>query len=81
MLDWIREKMATQESIPGGGRFFASNSTIVGNGASTCSDPCALGKDCSTVVGNGSWNNAHTSNPSSKGERPSKKPSVLVQHA
>jgi hypothetical protein len=68
MLGWIHEKMATQESAPGGGKFFASSSTIAGNGASVCNDPCALGEDYSTVVGNGSWDNAHTSNPSSRAE-------------
>jgi hypothetical protein len=39
MLGWIRETMATQESTPKGGRFFASNSIVIGNGPSTCSDP------------------------------------------
>jgi hypothetical protein len=78
MLGWIREKMATQESAPRGGKFSASGSTVVGNGASACSDPCAPSKDYSTAVGNGSWNNAHTSDPSSKGERSGRKPSALV---
>ncbi len=34
MLGWICEKMAIQESTPGGGRFFASNSIVVKNGPS-----------------------------------------------
>jgi hypothetical protein len=34
MLGWIREKMATQESAPGGGRFFASDLIVVTNGPS-----------------------------------------------
>ncbi len=43
MLGWIREKMAIQASTPGGGRFFASGSTIAGNGASAYNDLCTLG--------------------------------------
>jgi hypothetical protein len=35
MLGWIHEKMATQESAPGGGRFSASDSIVVGNGLSS----------------------------------------------
>jgi hypothetical protein len=54
MLGWIREKMATQESTPGGDKFSTSDSTVVGNGASAYSDPCALGEDCSTVARNDS---------------------------
>ncbi len=73
--------MATQASTPRGGNFFASNSTVAGNDASTCNNLCTLGKDCSTVVGNGSWDNTHTSDLSSTGGRLSKEPSVLVQHA
>jgi hypothetical protein len=73
--------MATQESVPRGGRFFVSGSTVVGNSALANSDPCALGEDCSTAARNGSWNNAHTSDPSSRGERPGIEPSALVQHA
>ncbi len=69
MLGWIREKMATQESAPKGGRFFASNSTITGNGTSTCSDLCVLGEDYSIAAGNGSWENAHTSDLSSRVRR------------
>jgi hypothetical protein len=43
---WARSmKNGTQESTPGGGKFSAFDSTIVGNGASTCHDLCALGKD------------------------------------
>jgi hypothetical protein len=57
MLHWICEKMATQELALGGGRFFVSGSTVVivvGNSASTCNDPCALGEDCSIAIRNGS---------------------------
>jgi hypothetical protein len=36
MLGWIREKMVTQKSTLRGGRFFTSDPTAVGNGASTC---------------------------------------------
>jgi hypothetical protein len=72
--------MATQESTPGGGRFSTSDSTIVGNDALACSNPCAPSEDCSTAVGNGSWDIAHTSDLSSKGERPGRELSVLVQH-
>ncbi len=80
---WARsmKKMATLESTPGGGKFFASSSTIVGNGASTYNDPCVLGEDCSIVARNSSWNNAHTFNPSSKGKRLGGKPNTLVQCA
>jgi hypothetical protein len=81
MLGWICEKMAIQESTLGGGNFFASGSTIVGNGVSTYSDLCALGEDCLTTTRNGSWDNTHTSNSSNRGERPGRKPSALVQHA
>jgi hypothetical protein len=34
MLGYIREKMATQESAQGGGRFFAPDSIVVKNGPS-----------------------------------------------
>jgi len=54
MLGRIREKMATPESAPGGGRFSASDSTTVGNDALACSDSCAPIRDCSIVVGNDS---------------------------
>ncbi len=70
MLGYFREKMATQESAPGGGRFFAFGLIVAGNNALICSDSCALGEDCLIAVGNGSWGNAHTSDLSSKGERP-----------
>jgi hypothetical protein len=46
--------MATQESAQGGGRFFASGSTVVENGALVYSDPCAPSGDCSTAAGNDS---------------------------
>jgi len=78
MLGWIHEKMATQESALGGAKFFASSSTAVGNGALACNDPCALCEDYSIVTRNGSWDNAHTSYPSSKGERLDEKPNTLV---
>jgi hypothetical protein len=80
MLGWIHEKMATQKSTLGGGKFYTSGSTAVENNALACNDPCALGRGCSTAVGNGSWDNAHTSNPSSRGERLGGEPSILVQH-
>ncbi len=71
MLGWICEKMVTQELTPIGGRFSASSST----------GPCFLGGDCLIAVRNDSWDNAHTSNLFSKGERLSREPSTLVQHA
>ncbi len=61
--------MATQESALGGGMFFAFGSTVTGNDALACNDPCAPGEDYLIVVGNGSWDNANTSNPSNRGER------------
>jgi hypothetical protein len=73
--------MATQELIPKGGRFFASDSTVAGNGSSACSDLCAPSGDCSTVVGNGSWDNTHKSDPFNKGERLGGEPNTLVQCA
>jgi hypothetical protein len=79
MLGWIREKMATPESAPRGGRFSTSGSTIVGNDASACNDSCALGEDCSTIVGNDSWYDAHTSDLSNMGKRLGGEPSILVQ--
>jgi hypothetical protein len=54
MLGWIREKMAIQKSTLRGGSFFASSSIIVGNGISTYSDPCTVGRAYPTAVGNGS---------------------------
>jgi len=48
MLGWIREKMATQELTLGGGKFYAFDSTVVGNNTSTGNDPCAPGGDYST---------------------------------
>jgi hypothetical protein len=71
MLGWIYEKMATQKSTIGGGKFFASGLT----------NPCATGGDCSTAAGNSSWDNACTSDLSSRGEKLGKGPSTLVQHA
>jgi hypothetical protein len=46
--------MATQKSALGGGRFSTSNSTVVGNDASTCNDPCAPREGYSTTIENGS---------------------------
>jgi hypothetical protein len=40
MLGWIREKMATQELAPRGGKFFASGSTTTKNGDSAYNGPC-----------------------------------------
>jgi hypothetical protein len=78
MLGWICEKMTTQESTLGGGKFSTSGSTIAGNYASTCNDLCILSEDCSITIGNDSWDNAHTSDPSCRGERPGGEPSALV---
>jgi hypothetical protein len=74
------EKMAILESTLGGGRFFASGSTVARNSALICSNPYVPGKDCSTVFGNGSWDNAHTSDLS-KGKRLGGELSTLVQRA
>jgi hypothetical protein len=52
MLGRVHEKMVTQESTPGGDMFFASSSTVVGNGALICNDPCVPGEDFSAAVGN-----------------------------
>ncbi len=81
MLGWIHEKMTIQESTLGGGRFFAFDSIVVRNNASTCNDPCVLGEDCSTITGNVSWDNTHTFDSSSRGDRLGREPSALVQHA
>jgi hypothetical protein len=81
MLGWICEKMATRESTPRGGKFFASDSIAVGNNALSCNDLCALGRDCLITARNSSWDNAHTSDPSSRGERLGGKPNTLVQCA
>ncbi len=80
-MGWIYEKMTTQESTLGGGRFFASGSIVIGNGVSTCSDPCIPSKDYSIIVGNGPCDNAHASDLFSRGERLGREPSALVQHA
>jgi hypothetical protein len=81
MLGWIREKMATQESTLGGGKFSASSSTVARNGTLACNNLCALGEDYSIATRNGSWDNAHTSNSSNMGERLGGEPSTLVQRA
>jgi hypothetical protein len=78
MLGWIREKMAIQESTLRGGRFFTSGSTVIGNSASTYNNPCTLREDCSIAAGNGSWDNAHTSNLFNRGERLGGELSTLV---
>ncbi len=81
MLGWIREKMAIPKSAPKGGRFFDFGLITAGNSALACSDSCAPGGDCSTVAGNSSWDNAHTSNPSSKGKRLGRERNTLLQRA
>ncbi len=81
MLGWIYEKMDIQESTPGGGRFYAFSSTVTGNSTSICNDPCVPNEDYSTIVWNGSQDNAHTSDPSNSGERLGGEPSTLVQRA
>jgi hypothetical protein len=72
--------MVIQELALGGGMFFASDSTVARNSASTCNDPCAPSEDYSIVVGNDSKDIANTSDPFSKGERPGREPNALVQH-
>jgi hypothetical protein len=81
MLGWIHEKMAIKESTPRAGRYPTFDSIVTRNGASACNDSCAPSEDCLTAGGNGSWDNAHTSDPSSRGERPSREPSASVQCA
>jgi hypothetical protein len=73
--------MATQESARRGGRFSTSSSTVTGNGALACNDLCARSEDYSTAVGNGSWDDAHTFDPSNTGQRLGGEPSTLVQRA
>jgi hypothetical protein len=46
--------MVIQELAPGGGSFFASGLTIVGNGTLAYRDPCVPCEDYSTVMGNSS---------------------------
>ncbi len=79
MLGWIREKIVIQESTPRGGRIFASGSIAAENGASTYNDLCAPSGDYSIATGNGSWDNSHTFDPFSRGERLGEEPSTLVQ--
>ncbi len=57
MLGWIHEKLVIQESTPRGGRFYASNSTTIGNDSwdnAHTSDWSSmderLGKELSTLV-------------------------------
>jgi len=52
MLSRICEKMAIQESTPGGGKFFAFGSIVVRNGALAYNNPCTADKAYSTVVNN-----------------------------
>ncbi len=73
--------MATPKSTPKGGKFFVSNSITAGNDTSAYSDLCALGGDYSTTTRNNSWDNAYTSDPSSRGKRLGGEPSTLVQRA
>jgi len=73
--------MATPELAPRGGRFSAFGLITTGNGTSTCSDSCIPSGDYSTAIRNSSWDNAHTSDPSSRGKRLGGKPSTLVQCA
>ncbi len=80
MLGQIRETMATPKLAPGCGKFSAFGSITAGNDTSASNDLCAPGEDCSTVVGNNSWDNAHTSDLSSRDKRWGGKPSTLVQH-
>jgi hypothetical protein len=81
MLGWTREKMAIQELAPRGGKFLAFGLIAVGNSTSAYSDPCVPGGDCLIAVENGFWDNAHTFDSSSKGERLGGKPNTLVQRA
>jgi len=73
--------MVIPESTLGGDKFSASGSIITKNDTLVYSDSCAPGEDCSITVRNGSWDNAHTFDPSSRGKRLGGKPSTLVQHA
>ncbi len=54
-------------------------STVVRNNALACNNPCVPGEDYSTAFGNSSWDNAHTSNPFSRGERLGRDLSTFVQ--
>jgi len=81
MLGWICEKMATLESTPRSGKFFAFGSITTRNSTSTYNDLCAPGGNCSTDHGNSSWDNAHTSDSSSKGKRLGSEQSTLLQRA
>jgi hypothetical protein len=51
MLGWIRKKMIIQESTLRGDKFFASDSTIIRNDASTCSDLCVLNEIIQSSLG------------------------------
>jgi hypothetical protein len=78
MLGWIHEKMVIQELALGGGKFCTFGSNVVGNDTLACSNPCAPGKDYLIAVRNDSWDNAHTFDLSSRGERLHEEPSTLV---
>ncbi len=71
--------MVILESTLRGGKFFASGSTTAGNNVSTYNNLYALGRDCLTAARNGSWDNAHTFNPSNRGRRLGGEPNTLVQ--
>jgi hypothetical protein len=72
--------MAIQELAPRGGMLFAFGSTVIGNGTSVYNDLCTASEDFSIAVGNGSWDNTHTFDLSSRGERLGG-PSTLMQCA
>jgi hypothetical protein len=61
--------------------FSTSGSTVTRNDASTYSDSCVLGGHFSIAARNGSWNNVHTSDPSSRGQKMGGESSTLVQRA
>jgi len=71
--------MATLELAPRSGKFSTYGSITSGNGVSACNNMCVLGEDCLTIVGNSSWDNAHTFDPSSKGKRLGREQSILLQ--
>jgi hypothetical protein len=61
MLGWIREKMVIQKSTLGGGRFFASGPTAIGDGASAynglyiagggaCNGPCVASSSTRSII-------------------------------
>jgi hypothetical protein len=79
---------ASSLTIVGNGASVCSGSCIASWGACNsscatswraCKGSCVASEECSNVVGNGSWDNAHTSNLSNKSERVGEEPSTLVQ--